>query len=358
VIDAAILAVDGGGSKLDAALVLPDGDVLASVRVAVGRAADVGDGAGHVPAADGDGTRAAVTERDEEFSEVTETVRAAAVLACVQAGIDAERRPVAERGVYCLAGADFPEDDRRYTEALSNQRWASQTVVLNDSFAILRAGTERTWGVAVVCGTGTNCAGVAPDGRTYRLPARGTISGDWGGGGDLGAAALWSALRAEDGRGDATVLAELVPSHFGMQRPRQVTEALHFGRIRGDRVSELAPRVFEAAAAGDGVARSIIDRQADEVVTMAGAAIRKLDLTDVDVDVILGGGVFRNDDPLFFARIRRGLHDVAPASRVTVLTAPPIVGAALIGLDLLGARGDAAARARDALTHERLTAET
>ena len=43
--------------------------------------------------------------------------------------------------------------------------------------------------IGVVCGTGLNCAGVAPDGRTVRFPALGAISGDGGGGGDVAVAA-------------------------------------------------------------------------------------------------------------------------------------------------------------------------
>ena len=34
-------------------------------------------------------------------------------------------------------------------------------------------GPTVTWGVGLVCGFGTNCSGVAPDGRTYRFPALG-----------------------------------------------------------------------------------------------------------------------------------------------------------------------------------------
>ncbi len=44
--------------------------------------------------------------------------------------------------------------------------------------------------------------------------------------------------------------------------------------------------------------------------------------------------------------------------RVRVLTAPPVIGAALIGLDRLGASRAAQARLRRGLTHERLTAQT
>jgi N-acetylglucosamine kinase-like BadF-type ATPase len=345
---AAILAVDAGGSKVDAALVRADGTVLSTARLGIEARRPGGD------ARDGGRT----SSRDGDFVEVTRSVASAVAIVAERAGRDPDRRPIATHGSYCLAGADFPQDDRRFAAAFRRQGWTAETTVANDSFAILRAGTERDWGVAVVCGFGTNCAGVAPNGRTYRLPARGTLSGDWGGGSDLGNAALWHALRAEDGRGAPTMLAELVPAHFGMRRPRQVMEAMHFGRMREDRRSELTPVLFRAAIEGDTVARRIVDRQADEIVTMAAAAIRRLRMTRLDVDVVLGGGVFRARDAAFFDRITRGVLAVAPLAHVKVVEAPPLVGAVLLALDRTGARRSAADRVRGALTHERLSAET
>ncbi len=57
----------------------------------------------------------------------------------------------------------------------------------------------------------------------------------------------------------------------------------------------------------------------------------------LDVDVVLGGGIFRTDDDTFLRRIRDGVREIAPAARVAVLTDPPVVGAAWLGLDRLGA---------------------
>jgi N-acetylglucosamine kinase-like BadF-type ATPase len=281
----------------------------------------------------------------------------AVAAACADAKMDL-RFPIAEMGVYCLAGADLPVDDRRIASWLTARGITGEEVVRNDTFAVLRAGTERSWGVGVVCGHGINCSGVAPNGRITRFPSVGMLSGDWGGGTDLGEAAMWHAIRAEDGRGGKTALAAMVPQHFGFKRPRQVLEAMYFHRLDADRLSELAATVFRAAKQGDDVARSIADRQADEVVALAGTAIRRLRMTKLDVDVVLGGGIFRNDDAAFFERIRRGLEAVAPKMQVRTLTAPPVIGATLIGLDRLGAPRTAQARLRRSLTHERLTPET
>ena len=330
----AILAVDGGGSKIDAALLARSGRLLGASRT-------------YTPTYDG-------TDAVSSLDGIGNAIKAA----CADAGVDPDALPVAEIGAFCLAGADLPQDDRRIATALRKRGWAEADIVRNDTFAVMRAGTERNWGVAVVCGYGTNCSGVAPDGRTYRFPAVGVISGDWGGGSDVGEAALWYALRAQDGRGAKTKLAALVPAHFGMRRPRQVMEAIYFGRLDEYRVTELAPIVFRAAAEGDPVAGSIVDRQADEVVLMAGTAIRKLRMTELDVDVVLGGGIFRNEYEAFFDRIREGLREVAPRARVHVLTTPPVVGAALLALDRLGGGADATRRVRAALTHDRLSAET
>jgi N-acetylglucosamine kinase-like BadF-type ATPase len=140
-----------------------------------------------------------------------------------------------------------------------------------------------------------------------------------------------------------------VPAHFGLRRPRQLMEAMYFGRLEEGRVSELPPLVFGAAAAGDDVARAIVDRQADEVVTMAGTAIRRLRMAKLDVHVVLGGGIFRNGFSPFFARIEDGVRRIAPAATVTVLTAPPVIGAALLGLDRTGASRRAKERVHEAL---------
>jgi N-acetylglucosamine kinase-like BadF-type ATPase len=328
---AAVLAIDGGGSKMDAVVLAADGALLGSARV---------------PPIGSDG-------RDPDYLERLE----AALNAVFDAvGLDPSSGPVARVGVFCVAGADLSADERRILRWLRKRSWTDDTLLRNDTFAVLRSGTDRTWGVGVVCGFGTNCAAVAPDGRTFRLPALGWIAGDWGGGSDLGEKAVWHTMRAHDGRGKRTSLATAVPAHFGLGGPRQVMEALYSGEIGVQRVATLAPVVFRVAAEGDPVARSLVERQAHEVATMAGAAIKKLRMSTLDVDVVLGGGIFRNAYRPFFERIEDGVRSIAPAANVSVLTGPPVVGAALLGLDRLDAPSRTKERVRRALTHDALAA--
>jgi N-acetylglucosamine kinase-like BadF-type ATPase len=317
---AAVLAVDGGNSKADVALVGPSGELLAAVRGPTISHQAVGLEAG--------------------MQRLEDLVREAASAAGI------EERPYAETGVYTLAGADYPSDVRLLTRALGGRSLARRDDVLNDSFGALRAGTDRDWGVVLICGQGVNAAAVAPDGRRAGFPAVGSIAGDWGGATSIGTEGLAAAIRGLDGRGPRTTLERLVPEHFGLARPAAVTRAMYTGRIRERRVAELSPVVFAAAKAGDPAARAIIDRLAAELVAMARALIRRLHLSRLDPDIVLGGGVFRTDDQAFFDAIAEGIAGVAPGARLVRLTAPPVVGAALIGLDRLAGHAVDARTAR------------
>jgi N-acetylglucosamine kinase-like BadF-type ATPase len=191
-----------------------------------------------------------------------------------------------------------------------------------------------------------NAVGVGPDGREARLAAVGDLSGDWGGGMGVGREALAAAVRARDGRGAPTRLAELVPQALGTRRPIDVTRAMYDGRMSQRRLEELAPVVFAAAADGDVVARSIVDRLADELAVMAVAIARRLRVASREVDVVLTGGVFRTTEPGFYARLGERLAGGLPRARVRRLTARPVLGAALLGLDALGIAPGAAAERR------------
>jgi N-acetylglucosamine kinase-like BadF-type ATPase len=322
-----ILAVDGGNSKTDVALVADDGRLLAIVHGPTASHQQVGMEPGMAVMA----------------GLVAEARRQAGLAAAGPADV----------AVYGLAGADTPGDTRRLTDALAARRFADRNEVVNDAYLPIRVGTDRGWGVALICGSGVNAAGIAPDGRTARLAALGDISGDWGGGTDIGKAALGAAIRARDLRGPRTSLETSVPATFGFGRPIDLTRAIEAGRIHEHRLGELSPVVFAAASAGDPVARSILERQTDELVAMGGAILRQLRLTRLDPDVILAGGVFDARDAAFEGRVRAGLEAVAPRARVRRSAGPPVLGAALLALDRHRAasagHADADARLRAAL---------
>jgi N-acetylglucosamine kinase-like BadF-type ATPase len=311
----AVVAVDGGASKTHLALVGADGAVHAFVRGPTTQPHNVG-----LP-------------------------RALEVLDGLYADAGSEPAEVAQLS---MAGVDFPSEEQELCDAIDSRGWAARTIVGNDTFAILRAGTERGWGVAVVCGTGINCVGVSSDGRHARFPALGTITGDWGGGSDIGYAAVFAAARSEDGRGPKTTLERAVPAHFGLETPVELAEAIHHGEIAARRLLELAPVVF-ADAEHDQVAAEIVQRQASEVATMARVALERLGLGDEPTEVLLGGGLLQSGNGRLSSAVEQELRRAAPCVTVKATSSPPIVGAALLGLDAIGASPEAQQRVREEL---------
>ncbi|WP_435601077.1 N-acetylglucosamine kinase [Streptomyces sp. C10-9-1] len=319
---AAVLAIDAGNSKTDAAFVAADGTVLASGRAGGFRPPAVG-----------------VASAVDVLGEAVDRALAGAR----SAGAPLEG---AEHVSAALANADLPVEEAELAAAVGDRGWGRTTGVRNDTFAVLRAGLDEPRGVAVVCGAGINCAGMLPDGRTARFPALGRLSGDWGGGGGLAEEALWCAARAEDGRGEPSELARLLPAHFGLPSVHALIEALHLGRIAPTRRHELVPVLFAASTAGDRAARALVRRQAEEVVAMAAVALGRLDLLDEPAPLVLGGSVLASRHPQLHADIAEFLADRAPKAVVHLVTAPPVLGAALLGMDAIGAGPEARERLR------------
>jgi len=202
----AVLAVDGGNSKTDAALVAADGAVLAQVR---------GPGVPLRLSADTLALLRSLAQEVAHKAGLAAGPAAAAGQALPGAGL------IAEHMVACMANVDLPEEEQELGQMLGVQGWSHTVDVANDTLAVLRAGLDGRlpaglpggrpmphpgsaepdhaahWGVAITCGAGINGIGVAPDARTTRYLALGTMTGDWGGGEGLARAVMWSAARAK-----------------------------------------------------------------------------------------------------------------------------------------------------------------
>jgi N-acetylglucosamine kinase-like BadF-type ATPase len=325
----AVLAIDGGNSKTDVVLVGHDGELRAHIR-------------GPSSSPHRLGAEGSFTLLDELIGQAME--------AAGTAPSDGVAHGVAEVAAVYLAGADLPSEIDSLQRAVAARGWAPRSFVENDTFALLRAGADERDSVAVVCGAGINCVGIGADGREVRFPALGKISGDWGGGFQLGEEALWSGARAEDGRGPQTLLARLVPEFFGLPTVMAVAEALHFETLSSDRLVELAPLVLAASKEQDPVAVAIVNRLGDEIFLLATTALRRLDLLDRPSTVVLGGGILAGGDPTLLDAVTSRLTEAAPKATVRVVSERPVVGAALAGLDLVGADRAAHQRVRAALS--------
>jgi N-acetylglucosamine kinase-like BadF-type ATPase len=313
-----LVGVDGGNSKTEAILVDSLGEVVSTART--------GSSSPHRLGVDG-------------------AVDVLGGLIDSLAASSGESREVAH-ATYLLAGVDTEHEQRELSAAIEARGWSGGVRVGNDTVAVLRAGGSHEWGVAVVCGAGINALAIAPDGRRAGYQALGEVSGDWGGGEDVGLAALHAAVRASDLRGPDTLLRTAVPEELGFGSPQAVADAVFSGAL--DRLALLGlPRiVFAASDRGDEVARAIVDRLADEVTGMAVALARRLDLVQIDLEVVLGGGILQAGNARLIDGIRDRVNASLPTAEVVVLSAPPVLGAVLESMSAVGADPGAVERLR------------
>ena len=143
-----VLAVDGGNSKTDVALVAEGGRLLGAIR--------------------GPTTSHQAVGLDEGMARLERLAG--------QVGVSPEAP--ADVGVLALAGADYPSDVRLLHRAIARLGLARDVTVVNDTIGALRSGSRRPWGVALICGQGVNGAAIAPDGRTFRFDGVGDIFKD------------------------------------------------------------------------------------------------------------------------------------------------------------------------------------
>jgi N-acetylglucosamine kinase-like BadF-type ATPase len=348
----AALAIDGGNSKTDVALVARDGTLLALVR---GPGMPARLGADTVRVID-ELIRLAVKLAREDHGAGSHQADMSLLERFGYAAGQAESGHVASHLVACVANADLPSERRELEQMLRGEGWTATTTAVNDTYAVLRAGlddvpaagADRYWGVGMTCGTGINCVGIAPDGTTAGFLALGMITGDWGGGSGIGMEALWNAVRASDGRGPRTMLMHAVPGYFGMKEPLEVAEAMHRGEISWDQVADLAPVMLRAADAGDDVARGLVLRLGEEFFLMVKSVITRLGLGAEPVPVVLGGGVVASGNALLIDRATGMIRAEFPNADVRVLKQVPVAGAALMGLDLAEAPTAAKRRLRAA----------
>jgi N-acetylglucosamine kinase-like BadF-type ATPase len=296
-----ILGVDGGNSKTELVAATTDGEIVARRR--------------------GPGSNSHAIGADGTARVIRDLV--------------GDVRP--EHAVFYLCGADGPDDIADLERELDGI--AESSVVDNDTFALLRVGTDRPDAVAVICGSGINCVGRAANGRVARYPSLGWETGDWGGADMLGREAIFLAARAEDGRGEPTSLADAIAEHFGLPSVEAVGAAVHYRRMPPSRVGEVAPLVLAATAGGDAVATSLVERLAREIVLMTERAFRDLELSEADV--VLGGGMLQARSGALHERV---LAQLRKGARPIVPDAAPVLGAALAALDAAGASDHAKAR--------------
>lgn len=194
-----------------------------------------------------------------------------------------------------ISGGGIKEMRERIGAFLSKFDFLSYS---NDSDAvnIISAGLGDSDGIVVIMGTGSSCFRRI-GGDIVRLGGYGYLFDHAGGGYDLGNAAISFALKAEDGRGEDTLIRGLLCKELGTST---VSENIsNFYSIGKSGIASFAPLVFEAYEAGDNVAREILKDNMRYVAELINTAGKGFSNTGKKIKVVCVGGLTKKRESLF-----------------------------------------------------------
>lgn len=250
--------------------------------------------------------------------------------ALTSAGI--AREEIAGAG-FGVAGYDWPAERAPTCQVIDSLGLQAPYGLVNDTIVGLLAGATEGWGVVVVAGTSNNCRGRDRQGREGWVTGCGPPFAEYGGAGELVRRAVQVVSLAWSKRGPATRLTEALIDYAGATGVTDLLEGLALGRYQVSAAA--APLVFQVAAKGDAVAQETVRWAGHELGSLASGVIRQLGFEELDFEVVLAGSLY-NGGPMLTDALRETVHAVAPGARLVRLTAPPVVGGVLLGMEQVG----------------------
>jgi N-acetylglucosamine kinase-like BadF-type ATPase len=250
--------------------------------------------------------------------------------ALTQAGLGIEQ--IAGAG-FGIGGYDWPSQLPAHLEAIEPLGLKCPLEVANDSIVGLMAGASQGWGLVLIAGTGNNCRGRDRSGREGRITGEGGRFGEFGGAVEMVERAIQQISYEWTRRGPRTALTRMFMERAGADSLDSLIEGIDLGRYRPD--AGWAPGIFEAARAGDAIAREIVAWSGRESGESACGVIRQLRIENEAFDVILAGSVFAGGD-LYIGPLQNAIHKLAPKARLVKLEAPPVVGGVVLGMQKVG----------------------
>lgn len=236
-----------------------------------------------------------------------------------------------------VAGYDWPLQKDPTLNTIASLGLGAPVTAVNDALIGLLAGAPEGWGVAVVSGTGCNCWGWDKTRQQMgQVTGGGGLMGEGAGATELIARAIQAVAHEWTRRGPPT---QLTPALLHFTGASDVPELLH--GLMEDNIrlpARAAPLVFDVAAAGDAVAQGVIRWAGGELGELVKAVVRQLQFEALAFDVVMVGSLFNGGSALIDP-MRETVLALAPHVCFVQLSAPPVVGAVLLGMEQVGLTG-------------------
>jgi glucosamine kinase len=167
--------------------------------------------------------------------------------------------------------------------------------IVNDVNVAYYACTKGNPGIITIAGTGSIVYGRNSLGEECYSGGWGWLIGDEGSAFYIARKALQEATKAFDGRGEKTILVDLIINELKLKNFNEIIDYV-YSKVESHRIAKLAPIVTKAAIKGDKIAKNILNNAAEELILAAKTVYKKLKM-EKENKVIIGGvgGVFNSN---------------------------------------------------------------
>lgn len=171
----------------------------------------------------------------------------------------------------------------------------SETVhvdVYPDPINALYSGTFGEPGIVQISGTGSITYGINKELKHDRVGGWGYLFGDEGSGYDIGRQGISRSLKAFDGRGQTTILLEMLYDYFNVKDGQELIHEIYTSPMPKDKIAPISQIVFQAYKLSDAVALEIITNVVNELTSSILTLHNKLFQGTKQVQLVLCGGIF------------------------------------------------------------------
>lgn len=224
------------------------------------------------------------------------------------------------------AGVSNPSAGALLRRLLAQNGYGGRLVLAGDH-EIALYGAVGGVGAVVIAGTGSICCGRNGLGQTARAGGGGHLIDDGGSGYAIGRDVLSAVLRAQDGRGPATLLEAAVAAELGGASRESIVSYVYRQQRQKADIARFARLLAPALEAGDAAAEEIASRAAQELYALLKAVLTRLRLPGADVALM--GSILEKCAPVR-AEVEALIDAGLPAARIIAPRADAAQGAALM----------------------------
>lgn len=220
-------------------------------------------------------------------------------------------------------------EDKLWKYASDEGIHLKQVKVVSDAEIALEAAFPGNTGCILIAGTGSILFAKDDKNEIRRVGGLGRTIGDEGSGYSIGRKALAAAGKQFDGRGDETLITNLLTKEYNISSSEDLINKVYKENFNAASAAKL---VIEAAELGDKIAAKILDEEAEELVLHI-EAIKNISEKE-KIKISFAGSLIDNEN-YYSNLLKSKIEKAVKFVEVVEQQNPPVTGAILLAKRIL-----------------------